>query len=368
MGRPLRVALLQPTYWPEVTRGTERIVHDLGTLLASRGHEVTLITSHPGPTTTSIEEGVVVIRNRRPPRIERLRWYEDHLENAFNVVRRVRQGGFDVVQAFHNSDAWAAVQARRLGGPPVVYSFHGLPDRAYLVERRYRTEFMREAIERSAVTTVLSEAAAVAVRRYLQHQPVVLPAGVFTERFEVDVDRDPDPTLICAASLGDPRKRGELLFAAFAALRRQRKDVRLLLARGRDPVLSRRSVAMPEGAESVESGAAEDLAPAYARSWASVLAAVGEAQGMVLLESLAAGTPVVAARSGACPEIVNSAEIGVLVEPDDEASLREGLVDGLELGLRPETIAACRARAADYDWSRLIGEHERVLERAADSR
>lgn len=361
----MRIALLQPTFWPEVTRGTERIVHDLGTLLAARGHEVTLITSHPGPTTTELEHGMVVIRNRRSPRVERLRWYEDHLENAFNVVRRLRQGSFDVAQAFHNSDAWAAVRARRFGGPPIVYSFHGLPDRAYLVGRRYRIEIMREAIERAAVTTVLSQAAAVALRRYLQHDPVVLPAGVFTERFRVEIDRDPHPTLICAASLGDPRKRGELLFSAFADLRRQREQLRLLLPRSRDPVLSTRSVCLPDGAELVEPGPGEDLGPAYARSWASALAAVGEAQGMVLLESLAAGTPVVAARSGACPEILTSPEIGVLVEADDEVALREGLVRGLELGRQPETAARCRARAADYDWARLIGEHERVLERAA---
>jgi trk system potassium uptake protein TrkA len=38
-----RIVLVTPTYWPEVRRGTERVVHDLGSTLAARGHEVTLI-------------------------------------------------------------------------------------------------------------------------------------------------------------------------------------------------------------------------------------------------------------------------------------------------------------------------------------
>jgi hypothetical protein len=70
----MRIALLAPTYWPEVTRGSERVVHDLATLLAARGHNVTLLTSHRGARTITEEEGVRVVRDRRPPRVERLRF------------------------------------------------------------------------------------------------------------------------------------------------------------------------------------------------------------------------------------------------------------------------------------------------------
>jgi hypothetical protein len=45
----VRIALLHPTYWPEVRRGSERLAHDLATALANRGHEVTLLTSHDAP-------------------------------------------------------------------------------------------------------------------------------------------------------------------------------------------------------------------------------------------------------------------------------------------------------------------------------
>ena len=53
----MRIALLHPTYWPEVRRGSERLAHDLGATLARRGHDVKLITTHPSPAARSHEDG-----------------------------------------------------------------------------------------------------------------------------------------------------------------------------------------------------------------------------------------------------------------------------------------------------------------------
>jgi len=73
--------------------------------------------------------------------------------------------------------------------------------------------------------------------------------------------------------------------------------------------------------------------------------------GMVLVESLACGTPVVASTHSALPELVEPGVTGALCEPDDPASLAAALLDGLDLGARPATVAACRAVAARYDWA-----------------
>lgn len=364
----LRIALLHPTYWPEVRRGSERLIHDLGRTLAERGHEVSLITTHPHPTTVDFEDGMRIIRMRRPRHRERFDFYEHHIANVPSVIRRVLRGRYDLVHAFFPADAWAAVAARRLGGPPVVYSFHGVPVREWLVQRRYRIEMIKAAAEGAAATTVLSSAAAETFRRYLQHRPEVLPGGVFTRDFAVEAECSTEPTVFCAASLGDPRKRAEVLFAAFEKLRERRPDARLLLARTSDPVLSWKRFALPDGAEWVEVDRTPDLARAYASSSLSVLPAIHEAFGLVIVESLAAGTPVVAARSGACPEILDSEAIGRLFEPDDPSSLLEALEAVLELGVAERTVEACRSRAERYDWSRVIGDYEALYERTLDPR
>ena len=372
-GRHLRIALLTPTYWPEVRRGSERLAHDLSAALATRGHEVTLITSHPGPTRETLEDGVRVVRARRPPRWPRAAWYEYHLGNVLGVVPRLLRGRFDVVHAQFNTEAWAAVKARRLGGPPVVFACHGIVTRAHLVERRYRLEMMREAVRGAAATLALSAAAAAPLRRYLFARPQVLPGGVDLARFSVGAERAGVPTLICAASLGAPHKRGRELLAGFGLLRRHRPDVRLLLVRSHDPFLSRdpfREVPMdgvPEGVEWIDADETGRLARAYGSSWASVLPSVDEAFGLVLVESLAAGTPVVAARSGGAPEIVSDDAVGRLFEPDDPEDMARAMGDALDLGARSETAAVCRARAADYDWADLVTRYEELYERVVDA-
>jgi glycosyltransferase involved in cell wall biosynthesis len=304
-----------------------------------------------------------VIRARRLPQPRRLEFYEHHLVNAPNVFLRLLGGDFDIAHAFYPSDAWAAVKARRLGGPPVIFSFHGIPAREHLVARRGRIAMIKAAAGGAAATTVLSEAAARAFRRYLLREPEVLPGGVIASQFAVDQPRAAEPTLFCAASLGDPQKRAGLLLGAFEALRRRRPGVRLVVADSRDPVLSPRAIALPAGAERVDADDTAELARAYASAWASVLPGVGEAFGLVLVESLAAGTPVIAARSGAVSEIVDREGIAALFEPDDQDDLERALEQGLELGTRDGVAASCRERAADYDWARVVTRYRALYER-----
>lgn len=339
-------------------------MHDLGVVLAARGHEVTLLTSHPGPSGRVVEDGVRVLRARRPPRFPPLRWYEDHVDSVPSAVWRLIRGGFDVAHAFHPAYAWGAAKARRFGGPPFVFSFHGIPERAYLVQRRYRLEMMKTAIAEAERATVLSDAAAEVFSRYLLTEPLVLPGGVFISDFAVEAERREEPTLVCAASLGDPRKRAELLLGAFAVLRERRPEVRLRLVRTADPFLSPSVPDLPEGAEWASGDATTELAREYAAAHASVLPSVGEAFGLVVLESLAAGTPVVTAAGTAPAELVAEGKTGELFAADDEASLAEAMDRALALGAKQRTAAACRKAAAPYDWDELAEPHERVYEEA----
>lgn len=356
----MRIALLQPCYWPEVRRGTERLVHDLGTTLAARGHEVTLITSHARGREWSLEDGMRVLRTRRPPKFPPLRWYEDHLDSVPAAMLALLRGRFDVAHAFHPAYAWGTAKAKRLGGPPFVFSFHGIPERAYLVRRRYRLEMLKTGIRAADRVTVLSGAAAVPFRRYLLVEPQVLPGGVFAGSFARADRKAERPTLVCAASLGDPRKRAELLFAAFAELRRKRPEAVLRIVRTRDPFMSPLRLTLPAGAEWADGDSTSALAHAYASAHASVLPSVGEAFGLVALESLAAGTPVVAGEGSAPAELLDEGRTGELFGEDDEASLAAAMDRAMALGEGHGTVAECRADAERYDWEHSAPAHEEL--------
>ena len=361
----MRIALLHPTYWPEVTRGSERLVHDLATTLVSRGHEVTVLTSHPGRSTTSVENGVSVVRRRRLPQPPTYGLHEEFLGNVPNVARGLLRGGFDLAHAFHLTDAWAATRLRRWSGPPVVFSFHGMPTRHHLVARRNRLEMLQAVVSSAAVSAVLSEAAARLFQRYLLHRPKVLPGGVIADDFSVDSTSDGPPTILCAASLGDPRKRAGFLAEAFTLLCERRPDVRLHAVRTRDPLMSPDPVELPSGADWIEAESTAELARAFAGATASVLTSIDEPFGLVLIESLAAGTPVVAAASGAAPEIVDDRAIGRLFDPDDPAACARAMGEALDLASVPETDAACRRRAAEFDWANVVELYEEAYEEAS---
>ena len=358
----MRIGLLHPTYWPEVRRGSERLVHDLAATLARRGHQVTVVTSHDEATTIATEEGFRVIRSHRPPEPRITRWYEFHVGNGLNVFRRIAGGGFDVVHAFFTVDAMAALAARRIGGPPVVFSFHGIPVRKYLVGRRYRLEWLSTIVREADALTVLSEAARDRFQRYLGGEPRVLPGGVILENFaRTDAKRAAEPTLLCAASLTDPYKRGELILKGFERARQAHPDLRLVLVEGRDPFLGTVDLDLPEGVSTLSGDDNAVLAKAYGSAWATVIASIEEAFGLVVLESLAAGTPVVASRSGGLPELVSDG-VGRLFEPDDMDGLLVAIDEALEMSDDSSAIAECRARAAEYDWDSVVESYEALYE------
>ena len=99
---------------------------------------------------------------------------------------------------------------------------------------------------------------------------------------------------------------------------------------------------------------------------------------MVVLESMATGTPVVCTRDGALQEWISSEKVGRLfdpggnpataVEPENVDGLVRALDEAIELSRQPETALACRARAEQFSWSAVGPEFERTYERVAADR
>lgn len=349
----MRIALLHPTYWPEVRRGSERMVHDLAGWLTGAGHDVTVLTTHGARSRAAHEDGFRVVRTWRPPDpLFRRRAYEDYLGAAVSQACALRRERVDVIQAFAPVSGWAALRARR-GAAPVVFSHMGIPTRRYLVRSRYRLPMHVELAREATTCTVLSQAAAERFRQYLLRDPEVIPPGVACADFEVETERTDEPTIVFAGSATDPRKRLPLLIDAFGVLRRRHPGARLWIASKREPL----EFELPEGVEWVPGDRTEDLARAFAAAHVAVLPSIREAFGLVLVEALAAGTPVVAAADGAQAEIVTPA-VGRLCEPDDRDSLVNALEEALALG---EVREACRAHARQWDWSVVGPRYESLL-------
>ena len=340
----MRVALLSPCFWPEVRRGTERFARLLADGLIARDVHVTLITSHPGPTVQTVEDGLHVLRLHRPPGgawLSRRMW-EDHLVHVPLSYLALKRGHFDVAHALFPTDGLAAARWSAETGRPAVLSFMGIPHRQGLANRRGRTAILRRAMAGAAATVALSDAAGAGFERWLGVRARVIRPGVDLTAFTPDeADRAAQPTIFCAAAVSEPRKRVSLLLDAFALLREHRPGAELILSRpsiGVGPLLT-------PGVRYVDVDDTAALAAAYRAAWVTALPSIGEAFGLVLVESLACGTPVVATDEGGMREVVGERpDIARLFAGDDPAVLAAALGEALEL----RDPAACRARAEDY--------------------
>jgi glycosyltransferase involved in cell wall biosynthesis len=259
-----------------------------------------------------------------------------------------------VAHAVYTTDALAAARWSKRRKRPSVLTYLGIPTYNWLAGRHLRLDITKRAVAGCDATVALSQSAADGMTRWLDTEARVIHPGVDLSAFTPGGERTPDPTIVCAAAVGTPAKRVPLLVRAFGRVRRQRPDARLLLSRPRDP-----SIAEPllePGVELVDLDDRAALADAYRRAWLSVLPSIGEAFGLVLVEALACGTPVVATRAGGMAEIVDGDAIGRLFEGEEE-DLARALLEALDLCHDDGTPAACRARAEDFSTERTAEEY-----------
>jgi glycosyltransferase involved in cell wall biosynthesis len=297
------------------------------------------------------------------------RWRRGRAENLLKyaslltwTVAAALHRDFDVIVAHYlYPTAWLARIASRISGRPYVLVSHGTDVRS--VQRQDRIAARcREALQEASLVVAVSEALAATLREALD-----LPAGLPVAVVNMGVDRAvfrrvPDARAALDVP-GDARvalfagsfvevKNVPTLIAAFdIALKAGRVD--LLLLAGSDPQGLRASAEEDVSRRGIEKhvrflGAlpAERLAAAMTAADVLVLPSVSEALGIVLLEAMSCGTPVVASRVGGIPEIVTP-ECGRLVDPHDPEGLAEAVGEVVSLGKARFAEGCERAAAAD---------------------
>lgn len=147
-----------------------------------------------------------------------------------------------------------------------------------------------------------------------------------------------------------PHKNHARLLQAFALVRAQRPELRLVLAGADTLDLS------ADGVDVRGRVTDEELASLYQRAACLVFPSLYEGFGLPALEAMACGCPVAASARGALPEVCDGA--AVLFDPEEPGAIAAGVLDALSRAddLRRRGLT----HAAEYTWTRTAQEHARV--------
>ncbi|SEG65772.1 Glycosyltransferase involved in cell wall bisynthesis [Thermomonospora echinospora] len=365
----------------------------LATALGARGHQVTVHTRRDAPDLPDrvrLAPGVVVEHvPAGPPRPIPKDELLPHMPRfAEWLGRRWLSERPDVVHAHFWMSGYAALAAARDLDVPVAQTFHALGS----VKRRYQREadtspperrWLEPRVAREAdvvIATCSSEVQELCAYRVHPDSAVVIPCGVDLELFRPRGPVAPRGDRPRVLSIGRmvPRKGIDTVIAALAAV----PGAELVVAGGPAlPELDGDAEARRLRALAAEYGVADRVvftgrvpheeAPALMRS-ADVVASVPwyEPFGMVPVEAMACGTPVVASAVGGHLDTVIDGVTGLHAPPRDPAALAGRLREVLGDERWRSRLGRTGARRAHalYSWDRIAATTESVYERLAGLR
>lgn len=273
----------------------------------------------------------------------------------------------------------------RSSSGPNIGTFHafGEASRVYSMGRPILRRFYDRLDGRIAVSPSAFEY----VSQYYGGEFEIIPNGVDVKRFARQLPpiqwmRDARPTVLFVGRFEEPRKGLRWLLQALPTVEPYFPDLRLVVAGSGDPEdmadwlplrdytrTGRTVYRSPGSALEIEftgfvSG--EDL-PRYYQSCDIYCAPStgGESFGIVLLEAMAAGIPVLASRIPGYANVLTHGREGFLAEPKNSASIAAGLIRLLsDRELRGRMGEVGRRTAGQYDWpvtaGRILAYYERV--------
>jgi len=367
----MRVGLVCPYSW-DIPGGVQAHVRDLAEALIELGHEVSLLT--PADEDTPLPPYAVSAGRALPVRyngsVARLQFGP---VSAARARRWLREGRFDVLHLHEPSTLSLSLTVLMLARGPIVATWHSSMTRSRTLSALSGP--LQPFLEKISGRIAVSAAARRLQVEHLGGDAVEIPNGVAVDHYATAEPLPGYPRPGTVGFLGrydEPRKGMPVLLDGLARLAPDRPELRLLIAGRGDaddllselpPVLAGRVELMGQVSEADKARMLRSIDVYCAPNLG------GESFGIILLEAMAAGAPIVASDLDPFRRVLDDGRAGTLFRTGDPAALAKALAGLLDDPARRQRLVEIGAEVvAGYDWpvvaKQIVAVYETVV--AAD--
>ena len=366
----MKIALVSPYDWA-VAGGVNSHCAHLRERFVAQGHDVRIIA----PASRQIDDEGVITIGKRPlsvPASGSMARISLSLTLAPPVRSTLLKERFDIVHVHEPFMPMLPIHFLRYSEAVNVGTFHASRQKGqffYTWGRRHLRRWFRRLDGKIAV----SSAASGFVEQYFPGYYNIIPNGVDVDRFSTKARplAEYQDGKLNILFVGRPEKRKglEYLLRAYARMKRQEPEIRLIVVgAGKFGRFQRtvRSQRLPDVVFC--SYVSDEELPRYHQA-ADVFCAPAtgfESQGIVLLEAMAAGLPIVASNIEGYAGVLTHGVQGVMALPGDEEGLADALLQLLrDPAARRHMAEQGRRRAQEFSWQRvsqqILSYYERLL-------
>ncbi len=363
----MRIGIVTQAYFP-IHGGVTEHVHHTALELEKLGHKVTIITAnfnkkdkhYDHPRVCRVGFDVTIPSNRAFVNVT----VGTRIVSQLKKIKKEKN--FDIIHIHQPTDPVLPILANRVFDCPKVGTFHTYMDKCLALDLFSKP--IKKYIDMLDGRIAVSPAAKEFILRYFPGEYRIIPNGVDTDRFNPRVKpikkfKDGYNNLLFVGRL-DPRKGLRYLLQAMPTVLAAVPKTRLIVVGGgalqeyyknyikreiRDRIIFTGFVT------------AEELPQYYRTADVYVSPATGgESFGIVLIEAMATGTPVLASDIQGYSAVVKNGADGILVPKEYPMKIAEKLIELIgNKSLRQRLSKKGRATAMQYSWPRITAQIEK---------
>jgi phosphatidylinositol alpha-mannosyltransferase len=351
--RSLKIGIVCPYGW-DTPGGVQNHVRDLAEFLIAAGHDISVLA--PAIDETKIPEYVV---NAGKPIAIPYNGAVARILFGPIVFARVRQwiaqGDFDILHLHEPAIPSISLLACWAAEGPMVGTFHAAAKRQKAIFAI--GPILEPVIEKLSARIAVSEAARETLTEHLETDAVVIPNGIYADRYRNGVPQAQwqGNTLGFIGRFEEPRKGLSVLVDALPIIARFAPDVRVFVAGpgdtkdvidSIDPQLRSRFTFLGRISEKEKADFLTSISLYIAPNTG------GESFGIILAEALAGGATVVASDIPAFDSLLNHGQFGELFASESSTDLAKRVIDLLrDNERRMELGTAGKKHAQQFDWN-----------------